>query len=69
MLKAVTNRSSLQIYSNIRFLSSTSNIKISEQKVKVGNLQINYVVSKCEDQKTDKTLIMLPGALGECFTW
>ena len=42
-----------------------SNVKITEQKAKVGNLQINYVVSKCEDQQTEKTLIMLPGALGE----
>ncbi|CAG9810770.1 unnamed protein product [Chironomus riparius] len=68
MLKVLTSHSTSRIYRNIRLLSSMSNVKISEQKVKVGNYQINYVVSKCEGEKTDKTLIMLPGALGSCFT-
>lgn len=69
MLKILTSRPSSIIFSNIRLLSSISNVKISEQKIKVGNYQINYVVSKCEGQKTDKTLIMLPGALGEVLNF
>lgn len=51
-----------------RNLSTLSKVKISEQKVKVGNFQINFVKSKLDDDKVaEKTLLMMPGALGKKF--
>lgn len=45
-----------------------SKVKIHEEKVKVGKFQINFVTSKLEDCKVEKTLLMMPGALGSAFT-
>lgn len=47
-----------------RALSSGS-VRISEQKIKVGKIEINYVKSAVEGVKQDKTLVCLPGALGK----
>lgn len=49
-----------------RALSSVNvTVKITEQKVKVGKIEINYVRSSIEGGKQEKTLVCLPGALGE----
>ena len=42
----------------------SNNVKISEQKVKVGKYEINYVQSSLEGVNQEKTLVCLPGALG-----
>jgi valacyclovir hydrolase len=46
----------------------STGVKITEQKVKVGNYDINYVRSRLGDEKAEKTLVMLPGALGSAMT-
>lgn len=46
-----------------------ASVKIKEDKIKVGNYQINYALSKIDGNQTEKTLIMLPGALGEIFVF
>lgn len=51
-----------------RYLSTMSRVKIHEQKAKVGSFQINFVTAKLEEGKVEKTLLMLPGALGSAFT-
>ena len=50
---------------NRAFSGKALSVKISEQKVKVGNYEINYVKSFLEGENPQKTLICLPGALGE----
>lgn len=47
------------------FSSRSHGITISEQKVKVGSHEINYVKSLVEGENPTKTLVCLPGALGE----
>ncbi|CRL07615.1 CLUMA_CG020580, isoform A [Clunio marinus] len=52
-----------------RTLSSVSgNVKIVEQKVRVGGYDINYVGSSIDSGITNKTIVCLPGALGSAFT-
>lgn len=51
-----------------RLLSTISQIKISEQKVKVGKFDINFALSKSNNEIEKKTLLMLPGALGSAKT-
>lgn len=63
-LKTFITHRLLKITKFNRFLSSMVNVKTTEQKLKVGNFHINYVLSRCDGHNTDKTLIMLPGALG-----
>lgn len=48
-----------------RFSSAASGVKVSEQKVRVGRSEINYVNSSIEGRNPQKTLLLLPGALGE----
>lgn len=47
------------------FSTKASTVKVSEQKVRVGSFDINYVKSSIEGEKPKKTLICLPGALGK----
>lgn len=47
------------------FSIKATTVKITEQKVKVGNYDINYVKSSFEGENPKKTLICLPGALGK----
>jgi hypothetical protein len=42
-------------------------VAATEQKVKVGDLNINYVRSALGGGNPTKTLLMLPGAMGENF--
>lgn len=52
-----------------RFMSSMANVKIKEQKVKVGGFDLNFALSRVEGkEKCEKTLLMLPGALGSALT-
>lgn len=44
----------------------SSGVRVTEQKIKVGNVEINYVASSIDGVKTTKTLVCLPGALGIC---
>lgn len=45
--------------------SAPGTVRISEQKVKVGKQEINFVRSSIEGENQEKTLVCLPGALGE----
>lgn len=47
------------------FGSSQAAVKISEQKVTVGDVEINYVKSSLEGAEPKKTVVCLPGALGK----
>lgn len=49
----------------LRFSSAAAVVKVSEQKVKVGSYEINYVQSSVEGCNPKETLFCLPGALGE----
>lgn len=49
------------------YSTSTDQVKITEQKVKVGKYEINYVRSTIESGNQKKTLVCLPGALGKLF--
>lgn len=49
----------------MRLSTATGGVKVSEQKVKVGRYQINYVKSFVPGTNPKNTLICLPGALGE----
>lgn len=53
---------------SIRFLAarafSSGGVRVTEQKAKVGGVEINYVASSIEGGKPTKTLVCLPGALG-----
>lgn len=40
-------------------------VQITEQKIKVGEIFINYAISKVEGTKPKKTLILMPGFLGK----
>jgi hypothetical protein len=44
-----------------------SSVRATEQKVKVGDLNINYVRSVLSDGTPSKTLLLLPGAMGNLF--
>lgn len=48
-----------------RAFSSASIVKVNEQKVTVGTWSINYVESALKNSNKSKSLICLPGALGE----
>lgn len=48
-----------------RAYSSASNVKVNELKVTVGAWSINYVESALENGNPSRSLICLPGALGE----
>lgn len=39
-------------------------VKITEKKVKIGNLEINYVRSSIEGGNPSKVLVCMPGAMG-----
>lgn len=47
------------------FSNALRTVKVSEQKVKVGKIEINYVRSALEGESQKKTLVCLPGALGD----
>lgn len=49
------------------FGSSQAAVKITEQKVTVGKVDINYVKSSLEGADPKKTVVCLPGALGKLF--
>lgn len=49
----------------LRNVSSSSVVQISEQKIRVGNFDINYVKSSVQGGNPQNTLICLPGALGK----
>lgn len=52
-------RLAAKLYSNI------ASVKVSEQKVKVGSNEINYVKSELNNGiEKKKSLVLLPGALG-----
>jgi hypothetical protein len=46
------------------FSAKSQNVRVTEQKVKVGKYDINYAKSSIEGETPSKTLICLPGALG-----
>lgn len=46
------------------FSSGSDIVTITEQKVKVGSLEINYVKSYVEGSNPSRTIVCLPGALG-----
>lgn len=48
-----------------RAYSSASIVKVNEQKVTVGTCSINYVQAALENSNPSRSLICLPGALGE----
>lgn len=49
----------------LRAFSSSSDVIINEQKIKVGKYNVNYVQSSIQGKSPKKVLICLPGALGK----
>lgn len=48
-----------------KLYSNKAGVKVSEQKVKVGSNEINYVKAEMQNGiKKKKSLVLLPGALG-----
>lgn len=40
-------------------------VSIIEKKFKIGENYLNFVISKVENSKPEKTLFLIPGGLGE----
>lgn len=40
-------------------------VLITEQKVLIGDYLINFVISKLDNRKQEKTLFLIPGGIGE----
>jgi valacyclovir hydrolase len=52
----------------VRLRSTLQSMKIVEKKVKVGKNHINYAITELNKDPAEKTLLMLPGALGSALT-
>lgn len=50
------------------YSGATASVEIHEQKVKVGKIDINYVSSSVKGANPTKTVVCLPGALGELLS-
>ncbi|CAO1427093.1 unnamed protein product [Diamesa hyperborea] len=56
-------------YGATKLYSNIASVKVSEQKVKVGSNEINYVKSELQNGiEKKKSLVLLPGALGSALT-
>lgn len=40
-------------------------VSIVEQKIEIDGVHLNFVTSKLKNVKTEKTLFLIPGGLGE----